>query len=77
MVLEEVYLDGSIGEVHHHGSRGSEPGLESRDTGKLENKNVATSNWFRLNKRWAILSTLISVDMTHRALIASYSNGGS
>jgi len=35
VVFEEVYLHGSIGQVHHHGSAGSEPGLEGGNTGQL------------------------------------------
>ena len=35
MVLEEVDLHGAVGEVHHHGARRPEPGLERGDTGEL------------------------------------------
>ena len=35
MVLEEVDLDGPVGEVHHHGPAGPEPGLEGGDTRQL------------------------------------------
>ena len=35
MILEEVDLHGTVGEMHHHGSAGPEPGLQGGDTGKL------------------------------------------
>ena len=35
VVLEEVDLHGAVGEVHHHGARRPEPGLERGDTGEL------------------------------------------
>ena len=35
VVLEEVDLDGAVGEVHHHSSAGPEPGLQGGDPGQL------------------------------------------
>ena len=35
VILEEVDLHGAVGEVHHHGARRPEPGLERGDTGEL------------------------------------------
>jgi hypothetical protein len=35
MILEEVDLHGTVGEMHHHGSASPEPGLQGWDTGQL------------------------------------------
>lgn len=35
MILKEVDLHGTVGEMHNHGPAGPKPGLQGGDTGQL------------------------------------------